>query len=68
MPDLDPEWLLWGRGEMLRAKNNNGHLAEASAVGAPGGSMDEPLGRWEMMERRIEALEREVSALKKGKG
>lgn len=64
MPDIDPEWLMWGRGNMLRAKNSekDGNKPEGAMPSASGSA---PWPLLEEIEKRVADLEREVAALKK---
>lgn len=68
IPDIDPEWLLWGRGEMFRSHIlGKKYEAQDEAVRVLGES-GEVYETWAAgVERRLRELEAEVARLGKGK-
>ncbi len=67
IPEINPEWLLWGRGEMLRShisEKKYDAAEEAVRVLGEGGEVYETWAAG--VERRLAALEAEVVRLRKG--
>ena len=56
MPSLNPEWLLWGRGEMLRSDNGKKKYAIVSESDIGVSEAETPYG-YKDLERRVSALE-----------
>lgn len=67
MLDLNPEWLLWGRGAMLRTQNLQKKYEGAEDVVRVLGESGEVYETWAAgVERRLAALEAAVARLGEG--
>lgn len=56
IPDVNPEWLLWGRGEMLRVDNSTKKYTIISESDIAVSEAETPYG-YKDLERRVSALE-----------